>query len=237
MARRRKKQESLPAYFARIGFAIVFFVMYWLTNSLEASAIATGLYGAVCISIFIALSLHKKEKLKKSGIADIDTMDGKQFEHYLKELFISKGYKAEVTSAAGDFGADLILHKEDRKIVVQAKRYSNNVGIKAIQEVVGSKAHYLADEAWAITNRDFTPAAYKLAESNQVKLINRDKFIDMVVQMNPEAIPNPKTIKQSLPEEKIICDRCGQKMVFRKSTKGAFYGCSSFPRCRYTKVV
>ncbi len=73
-----------------------------------------------------------------------------------------------VTRAAGDFGADLILKKVDKKIVVQAKRYSKNVGISAVQEVVGSKAHYNADEAWVVTNSGFTEAAIDLARSNDV---------------------------------------------------------------------
>ena len=36
-----------------------------------------------------------------------------------------------------------------------------------------------------------------------------------------------------------ICERCGAPMVKRKATKGAhageeFWGCSKFPKCRYT---
>jgi restriction system protein len=142
-------------------------------------------------------------------------MDGIQFGHYLRHLFISRGYKVEVTQASGDYGADLVLRKNDKKIVVQAKRYSKNVGISAIQQVVGSKAHYNADEAWAITNSDFTEAAVKLAQSNEVRLINREQLIEMITNMNPEAIPNPqKVMMEHIPDEK-SCDRCGNDMVLK----------------------
>lgn len=34
-----------------------------------------------------------------------------------------------------------------------------------------------------------------------------------------------------------LCPRCGSKLVLRKGKRGAFIGCSSFPKCRYTKAV
>ncbi|MGH1373573.1 MAG: topoisomerase DNA-binding C4 zinc finger domain-containing protein [Cellvibrionaceae bacterium] len=30
------------------------------------------------------------------------------------------------------------------------------------------------------------------------------------------------------------CPKCKRKMVTRKGASGDFFGCSSFPRCRYT---
>ncbi|RHW36020.1 hypothetical protein D1B31_18200 [Neobacillus notoginsengisoli] len=37
----------------------------------------------------------------------------------------------QMTSKTADYGADLILQKDSKKIVIQAKRYNSNVGIKA----------------------------------------------------------------------------------------------------------
>lgn len=36
-------------------------------------------------------------------------------------------------------------------------------------------------------------------------------------------------------EEEIICPVCGGELVLRKGKFGMFYGCSSFPRCRFTR--
>jgi len=69
------------------------------------------------------------------------------------------------------YGADLILEKNNRKIVVQAKRYSKPAGIKSVHEVNSALSHYKANEAWIVTNNDNTPAAINLAKSNNVKLI------------------------------------------------------------------
>jgi len=50
-------------------------------------------------------------------------------------LLKSQGYTVKVTRAAGDYGADLVMEKPGKKIVVQAKRHSKSVGIEAVQQV------------------------------------------------------------------------------------------------------
>jgi DNA topoisomerase-1 len=44
--------------------------------------------------------------------------------------------------------------------------------------------------------------------------------------------PKPKPIQTSIP-----CDKCGSPMLLRDSKRGPFLGCSSFPKCRSTKMV
>ncbi|WP_206831850.1 NERD domain-containing protein [Alicyclobacillus fructus] len=34
-----------------------------------------------------------------------------------------------------------------------------------------------------------------------------------------------------------ICPRCGGELVIRKGQRGEFYGCSNYPRCRFTRPV
>ncbi|ALP39100.1 restriction endonuclease [Paenibacillus sp. IHB B 3084] len=140
----------------------------------------------------ISIERKRAERLKRSGIGQIDKMEGVQFEQYLGHLFRSQGYKAEVTRAAGDFGADLVLSKNGRRIVVQAKRYSKNVGLKAVQEVQGARAHYKASEAWVVTNSKFTQQAFQLARSNGVRLIGREELVEMLLQMKERMSPSKK---------------------------------------------
>ncbi|MCC6239614.1 MAG: type I DNA topoisomerase [Phycisphaerales bacterium] len=56
-------------------------------------------------------------------------------------------------------------------------------------------------------------------------IINLDK------QGNPLP-PKPKPIKTG-----IKCEKCGSPMLLRDSKRGPFLGCSSFPKCRSTKMV
>lgn len=233
MSRRsRKKQDEFFQGIAGLVMIGSLGLGYILTKSLAGAVVTAIIAFGLLIGVMLYIRKLQNDRLKRSRIEEIDKMNGFQFEYYLEQLFNSMGYKSEVTQAAGDYGADLVLKSAKKKIVVQAKRYSKNVGIKAIQEVVGAKAHYNADESWAVTNSYFTEAAINLAESNDVRLINRDKLIELILNMNSNAAPNPEKIISDLKPKKRMCSRCGSEMVLRKSSKGQFYGCSSFPKCR-----
>lgn len=238
MARRKSKAKQQEEFIqGLLGLVILgsIFGTYALTKSFQATIIVTVLAVAMFIAVLIIIGIKRTERIKRSGIMDIDKMEGVQFEQYLGHLFRAQGYKVQVTKAAGDYGADLIIQKNGKKIVVQAKRYSKNVGIKAVQEAQAAIAHYGAAEARVVTNSDFTAAAYDLAKSNKVRLINRDALVEMILVMNPGSAPAPKEIMAATSIDDMICPRCGNKLVLRNSAKGQFYGCSSFPKCRYIK--
>ena len=119
--------------------------------------------------------------LMQSNISDIDLMEGYEFENYLQTLLFYAGFVTEVTPASKDYGADLILTEPDtkNKIVVQAKRYNKTVGVKSVQEVIGAKSHYKAEEGVVITNSHFSYEAETLAKENQIRLIDREELIQM----------------------------------------------------------
>ncbi len=46
----------------------------------------------------------------------------------------------------------------------------------------------------------------------------------------------PKTIKtKTRKQQKQICPMCGELLIKRVGRFGVFYGCSSYPKCRFTK--
>lgn len=111
---------------------------------------------------------------------NIDTLTGHEFEFFLRNLFEKMGYTVGNTKLSGDQGADLIVSKAGEKIVVQAKKHTNKVTNKAIQEVVAAIKHYNADKGMVVTNNFFTRSAVELAKSNNVELIDRDKLNDLL---------------------------------------------------------
>jgi restriction system protein len=194
VGRKSKKQQRQIEELLQAFLVIIALGSYLYTNSI----VATGsILIFVIITLIILAVLRAKmesDKLRKSGIHEIDSMDGIQFEYYLKELFQSFGYNAQVTKSSGDFGADLILRKNGKKIVVQAKRYSNNVGIKAVQEISAAMKYYNAHEGWVVSNSFFTKAAVELAATVDVRLIDRNKLIDSILRINPSAVPDPNGV-------------------------------------------
>ncbi len=125
----------------------------------------------------LAWRLYELRRLSRSGIADVDQMDGTTFEVFLTTLFRRLGYSVEHTGRRGDYGADLVVTKDDRRIAVQAKRWTKAVGVKAVQEAVASKGIYTCAEALVVANRAFTRQARTLAEANDVKLWDRDVLV------------------------------------------------------------
>jgi restriction system protein len=186
VARRRKRKQEDPVA-SLMGLLVlgIGLAMWQLTNSLVVVALTAGCIIGIFVAIIMIINMKRVERLKRSGIKEIDQMDGRQFENYLGHLFRMHGYNAEVTQSSGDYGADLVITKGGRRIVVQAKRYKNNVGLKAVQEIYAAMNHYKATEAWVVTNSDYTEQAYTLAKSNGVKLINRNQLIEMILAVNP----------------------------------------------------
>jgi restriction system protein len=135
----------------------------------------------------IGLAIYRHRRLARSGIGDIDRMSGHEFELYLGTLFRRFGYHVEQTGKAGDFGADLVIKKDQSRTVVQAKRYRKHVGVKAIQEVVAAKRIYQCSGAMVITNSHFTKQAQTLAAANDVVVWDRDRLIKVMLTAQPSA--------------------------------------------------
>ena len=104
------------------------------------------------------------------------SMNGYEFERFLRVLYEKNGYNVMQTKLSKDQGADLVIVKDGERIVVQAKRYSNKVSNKAIQEVVAAIKHYGADRGMVVTTNEFTQSAMELAESNDIELVDRNKL-------------------------------------------------------------
>ncbi len=134
-----------------------------------------------------AASSANDHKLARSRIADVDGMDGVQFERLLEAVFRARGFAVKRTPISRDFGADLIVQMRDVRAVVQAKRYSRNVGIKAVQEVVAAREMYGCENAIVITNRDYTHASRQLAVANRVELWDRKHLMQALLSLAPTA--------------------------------------------------
>ena len=168
--------------------------------------------------------LYKTRRYAKAGITDVDTLSGKEFEHYLEVLFKKLGYQVQRTPYQGDYGADLVLRQGDEKTVVQAKRYTRKVGVKAVQEAVASKQYYHCDKAMVVTNSRFSRQAQTLAKANQVELWDRDDLVSRLISSKEsssfqfassnDALPAKQVA--SLPTPNILtaptCVRCGKQV-------------------------
>ena len=155
------------------GFALYKGYQYYLAR--EGTGAVGCALAASCALVFLAGRIRSLYYLQLS-FKKIDRMSGAAFERYLSQQFRRMGYRVRFTEASHDYGADLVLKKRGEKIVVQAKRYDKNVGLAAVQEVVGSVAYYEADRAMVVTNSGFTKSARYLARQNEVELWDREEI-------------------------------------------------------------
>lgn len=115
-------------------------------------------------------------------IRNMDSSSPVGFERFVASLFEHNGYRnARVTKASGDFGADVIMRdKNGQKICIQCKKYKSHVGVAAVQQIVAAKSYYGCDIAAVATDNYFTASAIELANSNGVRLYDRDDLIEMI---------------------------------------------------------
>jgi len=116
-------------------------------------------------------------------VGELKKLTGTEFENYLAELFKSQGYQVEMTPSTGDYGADLILHKDQQRIAVQAKCYTGSVGVSAVQEALSGMAYYQCHSAWVVTTGNYTPNALELAKKSNVWLLGSNELGKIILQM------------------------------------------------------
>lgn len=138
---------------------------------------------AVVLLVLLVVKAHDARRLARSGIAEVDRMDGRSFEEYLGTLFRRLGYSAEVTPYSGDYGADLVISRAGRRVAVQAKRSRGAVGPRAVQEAAAAQPHYRCQGAAVITNSRFTAAARRLAAENGVVLWDRSHLVGKMLEL------------------------------------------------------
>jgi len=114
-----------------------------------------------------------------------------------------------------------------------------NVGVEAIQQVIGAIKYYDANKGMVVTNSSFTENAYDLANSNGIELWDRKKLIGIMCKSKgKEIIENVVKDKQNKGEEiggEEICPKCGHTLLMKKGKYGKFLGCSGYPVCKFTR--
>lgn len=111
----------------------------------------------------------------------VDVMSRREFTLFLKNLFESQGYIANLTPTSRKQGADLLLYKGEKRITVLVMPIQSNfpVHVSAIQEVLAEQTYYACTESWIITNSSFTDTTISWAEKEGVQLINRKMLLEM----------------------------------------------------------
>lgn len=143
------------------------------------------------------------------GNTNLAAMDWKDFENLIRELFEKKfsryGGECKITQASRDGGVDAVAFNPDPilggKIIIQAKRYTNTVGVSAVRDLYGTLINEGASKGILITTSDYGIDAHKFAEDKPIILINGNNLLQMLEEeLKTKAYINIKEAKQTLKE-------------------------------------
>jgi restriction system protein len=140
---------------------------------------------------------------------NLAAMDWEDFEHLIRELFekeFSKsGGEVKVTQASRDGGVDAIAFDPDPirggKIVIQAKRYTNIVGVAAVRDLYGTVVNEGATKGILITTADFGADSYEFARGKPITLLNGSNLLHMLEKHGTKAKIDLREAKQILADK------------------------------------
>src|SRR4029079_10032449 len=119
---------------------------------------------------------------------NLAAMDWEEFEHLIRELFEQEfavsGGEVKVTQASRDGGVDAIAFDPDPirggKIVIQAKRYTNTVGVSCVRDLYCTVLNEGATKGVLVTTSDYGSDSYDFANGKPLVLLNGANLLHML---------------------------------------------------------
>lgn len=127
------------------------------------------------------------------------------------------------------------VYSEDVKVIKRDRTYATvrDIWDKSPDAISDNKIDELYGKLKELTHVD---EAVKAAHIENIE--KKYKKDDISVSFAKEE----KTVETQIEEtnDELLCPKCGSKLILRTAKKGdnagnKFYGCSSFPKCRYIK--
>lgn len=228
------------------------------TSSTLPGIIGLIAFGLCLFAGFVGWSERRKRKellAQTQSLAELRALSWRDFEKMVSEGFRKKGWKIiEGSGSAPDGGIDLDLTSPSgKRVIVQCKHWKKEkVGVSIVREMLGVLTREKADKVMIIATGTFTKEAIKWAEGQPIQLIDGPELLRRFGGPS-EGISSEASEAQSsfqpkveAPEEteesRRTCPKCGKTLVLRTAKKGLnagnqFWGCSDFPKCRYTEPV
>lgn len=135
---------------------------------------------------------------------NIATMHWQDFENLVRELFekefCTDGSEVKITQSSRDGGVDAILFDPDPirggKIVIQAKRYTNIVGVSNVRDLYGTVLNEGANKGILVTTSDYGSDSYEFAKDKPLTLINGNNLLHLLQKQGKKVRINLQEAKE-----------------------------------------
>jgi restriction system protein len=141
---------------------------------------------------------------------NLAAIDWQDFENLIREIFEqefnSNGGEVKITQASRDGGVDAVAFDPDPirggKIVIQAKRYTNVVGVSAVRDLYGTVMNEGATKGILVTTSNYGNDAYEFAKGKPLTLMNGANLLYLLEKHGHQARIDLKEAKEILNSEK-----------------------------------
>lgn len=121
---------------------------------------------------------------------NIAAISWEEFEHLVRDIFekefSANGGEVKITRTSRDHGVDAIAFDPDPirggKIVIQAKRYTNTVGVSAVRDLYGTVINEGASRGILVTTSVYGSDSYEFAKDKPLTLLNGGNLLHLLAK-------------------------------------------------------
>ncbi len=114
-----------------------------------------------------------------------------EFENLVSNLFTKMGLETKQTRSSRDGGVDAVAFDVrpvlGGKVVIQAKRYKNTVGVSAVRDLYGTMLNEGANKGILVCTSHYGADAYEFAKDKPIELIDGGGLIYLLDQVGTKA--------------------------------------------------
>ena len=183
----------------------------WFKSAKGVSA--ASLANVTPVAPIVAMSREDKRFIEGYSISEtmddsvnLAAIDWQDFENLIREIFEKefndKGGEVKITQASRDGGVDAVAFDPDPirggKIVIQAKRYTNVVGVSAVRDLYGTVMNEGATKGILVTTSNYGSDAYSFAQGKPITLMNGANLLYLLEKHGYKAKIDLKEAKEVL---------------------------------------
>ena len=132
---------------------------------------------------FVAESDALSELDQRPNLMDLSPTE---FEALIQNLFTKMGLEARQTRPSRDGGVDCVAWDPrpifGGKVVIQAKRYKNTVGVSAVRDLFGTLQNEGASKGILVTTSGYGQASYQFAQNKPIELIDGANLLYLLAE-------------------------------------------------------
>jgi restriction system protein len=132
---------------------------------------------------FVAESDALSELDQRPNLMDLTPTE---FEALIQNLFTKMGLEARQTRPSRDGGVDCVAWDPrpifGGKVVIQAKRYKNTVGVSAVRDLFGTLQNEGASKGILVTTSGYGQASFEFAQNKPIELIDGANLLYLLAE-------------------------------------------------------